>query len=82
MDGRGGTGVTVKWLLLDRRSSEWIIVAVVVGAGSRDGSEVGTQMRTPPWPNAAIQVRPDLYLAFFVSGSALQSWPAAHMARM
>ena len=81
--GRGGTGVTVKWLEpLDRRSFEWIIVALVVGAGSRDGAEVGTQVRFPPWPNGARQVRPDLYLAFFVSGSALQSWPAAHMARM
>ena len=74
--GRGGTGVTVKWLPLDRRSFERIIVAFVVGAGSRDGAEVGTQVRDPPWPNAARQVRPDLYLAFFVSGSALQSWPA------
>ena len=78
----GGMGVAVKWLSLDRRSFDWVIaMAIVVGAGSRDGAEVGTQVRTPPWPNAARHARPDLYLAFSASGSALQRWPGAHVAR-
>ena len=49
----GGTGMAVKWLSLARRSFDWVIAtAVVVGAGSKDGAEVGTQVRIPPWPDA------------------------------
>ena len=71
--GRGGMG---EWLSLDRRSFNWVIAtAVVVGVGSRDGAKVGTQVRIPPWPDAARHVRPDLYLAFSASGSAFQRWP-------
>ena len=78
--GRGGTGVAVKWLSLDRRLFNWVIaMAVVVGVGSRDGAKVGTQVRTPPRPDAARHVRPDLYLAFSASGSAFQRWPGAHV---
>ena len=81
--GRGGTGVAVKWLSLDRRLFNWVIaMAVVVGVGSRDGAKVGTQVRIPPWPDAARHVRPDLYFAFSASGSAFQRWPGAHLARV
>ena len=75
--GRGGMG---EWLSLDRRSFNWVIAtAVVVGVGSRDGAKVGTQVRTPPRPDAGRHVRPDLYLAFSASGSAFQRWPGAHV---
>ena len=83
--GRGATGVAVKRLSLDRRSFNWVIAtAVVVGVGStgRDVAEVGTQVRTPPWPKEARHVRPDLYFAFSASGSAFQRWPGAHLARV
>ena len=80
--GRGGMGVAVKWLSLDRRSFDWVIAtAVVVGAGGRDSAEVGTQVRTPRWPDTTGHVRPNLYLAFSASGSAFQHWPGVHMAR-
>ena len=80
--GRGGTGVAVKWLSLDRRLFNWVIaMAVVVGVGSRDGAKVGTQVRTPPRPDAARYVRPVLYFAFSASGSAFQRWPGAHARR-
>ena len=80
--GRGSMDAAVKWLLLDRRSFDWVIATVVVvGAGSRGGAEVGTHVRIPPWPNVAMHVRPDLYLAFSASGSALQRWPEAQVAK-
>ena len=75
----GGTGMAVNWLSLARRSFDWVIAtAVVVGAGSKDSAEVGTQVRIPPWPDAARYVRPVLYFAFSASGSAFQRWPAAY----
>ena len=75
----GGMGVAVKWLSLDRRLFNWVIaMAVVVGVGSRDGAKVGTQVRIPPWPDAARPVRPVLYFAFSASESAFQRWPGAH----
>ena len=79
----GGTGMAVKRLSLARRRSfDWVIAtAVVVGAGSKDGAEVGTQVRIPPWPDAARYVRPVLYFAFSAPGSAFQRWPGAHARR-
>eukprot|EP00964_Phaeocystis_antarctica_P137302 scaffold101817_cov63-Phaeocystis_antarctica.AAC.2 len=47
----------------------------VVGAGSRDGADVGTQVRIPPWPDAARRVKAVLYFALSASGSAFQRWP-------
>jgi len=47
----------------------------VVGAGSRDGADGGTQVRIPPWPDAGRHVKPVLYFAFSASGSAFQRWP-------
>ena len=75
--GRGGMGVVVKWLSLDLRSFNWVIstAAIVVGVRSRGGVEVGTHVRIPPLPDAARHGKPDLYLAFFASGSACQRWP-------
>ena len=78
----GGTGMAVKWLSLARRLFDWVIAtAVVVGAGSKDGAEVGTQVRIPPWPDAARYVRPVLYFAFSAPGSAFQRWPGAYARR-
>ena len=74
-EGMAGTIPSGSWLEQKQAPPATRPYGSVVGTGSRDEVEVGTQVRTPPWPDAARHVRPVLYVAFCASGSAFQRWP-------